>query len=78
MLNYEESKAIAEERAKAFDAIVDKAFKLGDNYVFDSSKEEYAGVIPFVVDVNSGEIKDLWNYLNEADLTMDDMQEIEF
>lgn len=78
MLEYQECKRIAQERAAAFGADIDKAYKLGGNYVFDSTQEEFAGIIPLVVDANSGEIQGLWHYLNEADLTMDDMQEIDF
>lgn len=78
MMNYEECKAIAENRAKSYDINLNAAYQLGGNYVFDNTEEEYIGVLPMVVDVNTGEIKGLWRYLNEVNLTMDDMQEIEF
>lgn len=78
MMNYEECKAIAENRAKSYDININAAYQLGENYVFDNTEEEYIGVLPMVVDVNTGEIKGLWRYLNEVNLTMDDMQEIEF
>lgn len=78
MMNYAECKAIAEEKAKNFDIEINAAYKLGENYVFDNTEEEYIGILPFVVDVNTGNTKGLWHYLNEADLTMDDMQEIEY
>lgn len=78
MLDYRECKRIAQERAEAFNAEIDKAYKIGESYAFDSSKGEYVGILPMVVNTNSGETKGLWHYLNEVDLTMDDMQEIDF
>ena len=77
MKTYEECKEIAIERAKAFNAQIDKAYKLGDSFVFDNSEEEYIGVLPMVVEAESGAIKGLWVYLNEKDLSMDDMTEID-
>lgn len=78
MKTYEECKEIAVERASAFDVAVDKAYKLGENYVFDSSTTQCVGVLPMVVDTENGNICGLWHYLNKAELSMDDMQEIEF
>lgn len=78
MLNYGECKVKAEERAAAFNATIDKAYKIGSDYVFENSKEEYIGVLPLVVDTETGAIKGLWQYLLDKDMTMDDMTEIEF
>ena len=77
MLNYEECRERAINKANRYNTVIDKAYKLGESYVFDNSKEEFVGVLPVVVNPNNGEVSGLWNYLNEADLTMDDMQEIE-
>lgn len=74
-MNYAECKEIAENKAKAFNATIDKAGKLGDDYVFDSS-EEYIGIFPVVVRSKGGKCTGLWQYLNENDMTMDDMQEV--
>lgn len=78
MAYYEEAKEAALSIASAYGIKLDKAYKLGDGYVFDSSTEEWVGIIPIAVDGKTGKTKSLWHYLNEKDLTMDDMEEIEF
>ncbi len=75
-MNYAECKEIAENKVKIFNATIGKAYKLGDDYVFDSS-EEYIGIFPVVVSSKDGKCTGLWQYLNENDMTMDDMQEVE-
>ena len=77
MKNYEECKEIALERAKDFNVTIDKAYKLGNGFVFDNSQEEFIGILPMVIDTSSGVAVDLWLYLNQTGLTMDDMTEIE-
>ena len=75
MLTYEECKRIAVNRAKGYDLTINKAYKLNGAYVFDSNVE-LMGILPIVVDTE-GNTKGIWAYINEHDLTMDDMEEIE-
>lgn len=77
MLTYSECKSIAQGKALTVNAIIDKAYSLGGNYVFDT-KEEYIGIFPIVVDTANGNIYRLWQFLNEYDMSMDDMQEVDF
>lgn len=74
-MTFEEMKAIAEEKASAYGQKISKAYKLGNAYVFET-EEEIIGSFPLVVDTE-GNQSALWAYLNEHDLTMDDMVEIE-
>lgn len=78
MKNYEECRDIAEKRAKAFGATTNKAYKLGNDYVFENADEEFIGVLPMVVSTETGDTSGLWQYLNANDMTMDDMQEIDY
>ena len=78
MLNYKECKKIAIDHAKYFNATVDKAYRIGTDYAFDNSKEKFAGRIPFVVSAENGECVGLWSYLNDHDMSMDDMEEITY
>ena len=78
MLNYEECKKIAQERGLNCGAELDKAYALGDDFVFDCTSGEFIGLIPFVVDVKDGACYGLWPYLCRTNKTMDDMQEVEF
>lgn len=76
MLNYNDCRMIAEDHAKYFNATIDKAYRIGTDYAFDNSKEKFAGGIPFVVSAENGKCEGLWSYLNENDMSMDEMEEI--
>ena len=78
MLGYEECKEIAQRRADEHKISIDKAYDIGNDYVFDNSADEAIGILPMVVNADNGEIKGLWLYLNDNDMTMDDMIEREF
>lgn len=78
MLSYEDCKNIAKKDCDGFGATINKAFSIGKDYVFDNSEVEYMGILPIVVSSETGDCFGLWAYLNKEDLTMDDMQEIEF
>ena len=73
MLDYGKCKKIAENYAKNRGVKIDSASKIGEDYVFDNSKEKYIGILPFVVNAENGECGSLWHYLNNKDMTMDDM-----
>ena len=77
-MNYRECKEIALKKAERVNATIDKAYSIGPDYVFDSSTDEFAGVIPVVVIAETGQCEGLWQYLIDNDLTMDDMTEVEF
>ena len=74
MLSYEECRKIAERKAAQYNVNISKAYTLGDAYVFETDVE-FTGAFPLVVDKN-GATYGLWHYLNEKDLTMDDMSEL--
>ena len=74
-MEYEEIKNIALSRAETYGVTIDKAYTLGDAFVFET-KEEFVGTFPMVID-KQGNNYGLWYYLNEHDLTMDDMVERE-
>lgn len=76
MLNYEECKAIAMNRASNYGVTVTKAYTLKEAYVFDT-KEECDGIMPVVINPETEEVSGIWNYLNKYDLTMGDMVEKE-
>lgn len=76
MLEYKECKEIAEKRAEEYGSEIDAAYKIGNDYVFDNASGNWAGVFPFVVESETGNICGIWNYLVRTDKTMDDMQEI--
>lgn len=78
MREYNECKEIALKKAEYHKITIDTAYKIGDDYAFDNSREEVIGILPFVVDADTGECVSLWYYLNDKDLTMDDMQDIDF
>lgn len=78
MKSYEECRDIATERAEAFGASINKAYQLGNDYVFENADEEFIGVLPMVVSTETGDTSGLWQYLLDKDLTMDDMTEIDF
>lgn len=78
MLSYEACKDIALKRAMDRGVVINKAYTLKGAFVFDDSTQEYAGVLPFVVDSLNGVCQGLWHYLNAKDLSMDDMVEREF
>lgn len=65
------AKAYSESNNVEFDTVLqnDKA------YMFDNSKETYAGKLPFVVVKETGEIIGAWKYLNDNDLSFDDFTE---
>lgn len=77
MLSYETCKEIALKNAETFGAVINKAYKLKGAYVFDDDTSQYAGGIPIVVDAMNGSCFGLWRYLNDKNLTMDDMIECE-
>ena len=74
MLSFDECKAIAEEKAKEYGAEITAAYKIGNDFAFDTA-EKWVGVFPFTVDSETGEICGLWEYLCRTGKTMDDMQE---
>lgn len=78
MLSYEDCKKIAIKDAEGYNTTIDKAYTIGKDYAFENSKEELMGILPVVVLRETGDCTGLWAYLNKEDLTMDDMQEIEF
>ena len=78
MLSYEECKKIALEYAEYHNVVLDKAYSLGNGFIFDDSKNEYEGPFPVVVDAITGDIYGLWRYLNEKNLYLDNMKEHEF
>ena len=82
MLRYDECKEIALRKAEEMGCVINSAYELGKNaYVFNDTTKDYVGVLPIVVDRNSGICSGLWYYLiNSEDLTltMDDMKEVEF
>ena len=75
MLSYEQCRLIAHEKAEHYNTALGKSYKLGNDYVFEAV-EEFVGVFPTVVSTENGSTLPLWTYLNEKDLSMDDMQEI--
>lgn len=77
MISYEKSKQIAVDKAKQYNVVIDKAYKLKDAFVFENSKDDIVGVLPIVVD-KEGVCHGLWQYINDNNLTMDDMIECEF
>ena len=74
-MTFEQAEEIATRKAEQHGATIDKVYKLGDAYVFDT-KEECMGIFPLVID-KEGVRHGLWIYLQEHDLTMDDMVEVE-
>jgi len=75
MLSYEQCRQIAHKKAESYNTAIGKSYHIGKDYAFESV-EEYVGVFPTVVDVNNGNTYPLWIYLNDNDLSMDDMQEM--
>ena len=75
MLSYEQCKHIASKKAADHNTKLGKSYKLGKDYVFEAV-EERVGIFPTVVDTNTGNTYPLWIYLNDNDLSMDDMQEM--
>ena len=78
MLPYQECKNIALESAKEYGISIDKAYSIGKDYVFEDSKEEHIGILPIVVSNKDGKCSGLWAYINRYNMSMDDMQEIDF
>lgn len=78
MFDYKKCKSIALGKAKDYNTTVDTAYKIGDDYVFENSKEEVLGVLPVVISSSNGACYSLWHYLNLKDKTMDDMEPIDF
>ena len=78
MKSYQECREIAENRLNDSKIIINRAYRLGEDYVFDNKDEEYIGKLPVVVRSFNGDCWSLWQYLNEFDMYMDDMIEIEF
>lgn len=78
MKSYEECKEIAKKYVEDTVCTINSAYELPDAYVFDNSSEIYAGIVPFAVIKETGKVKDVWGYLEESNLTMDDMEEIEY
>ena len=76
MKSFEECMEIARKKAEAVGVEITKAYSLGNGYVFDND-EEYLGVLPIVVDRETGETWGLWAYLNTHNLTMDDMVQVQ-
>ena len=76
MMNYQECREIAENRLNDSNIIINRAYRLGEDFVFDNKDEEYIGKLPVVVRSINGECLPLWHYLNEFDMYMDDMIEI--
>ena len=76
MKGYEECKKIALEKAKKYNATINHAYSIGNDFVFDSD-EEYMGVLPVVVRAEDGSTAGIWFYLEEVDKTWDDLVEIE-
>lgn len=77
MLSYDECKEKAVSKAEEYGAVIDKAYSIGDAYVFDDSEHECVGVLPLVVDPSTGNTEGIWNYINRNNMTMDDMVERE-
>ena len=77
MLTREECKAIALEKLDGYGIELDKVSTLKNAFVFENSKEEYMGILPIVVDTETGETSGLWHYLGKHDLTMDDIEEVQ-
>jgi len=76
MFSYEECKEIAQTRAEKYNVTINKAYSLGEDYVFDS-EVECDGIFPVVVKTEDGSCVGLWRYVNENDMSMDDMIERE-
>lgn len=76
MLTFEECKKKAEAILNNADIELNKAYKLGTDYVFDNDKVEYMGRLPIVVRPVNGECWGLWPYLNRFNTSMDLMVEI--
>ena len=76
MMKYEECKKIAEEIADKYNVTIDKAYNIGNDFAFDTN-EEYEGVFPLVVCANDGFAMGIWQYVNDKDMSMDDMIERE-
>lgn len=77
-MTYTDCKQIAQERASRNKITIDKAYSIGNDYVFDSSETDAPGIIPMVVRTENGECWGIWEYINHFDMTMDDMVEIPF
>ena len=75
MLKYEECKEIALKKAKACGVMIKSAYKIGMDYVFDSSPESI-GKFPVVINIRDGKTYGLWRYLNAFKQSMDNMKEI--
>lgn len=78
MLSYEECKKTALKKAEECGIELDTAYSIGQDFVFESSKEEYIGILPVVVSSKDGQCMGLWPYLNQRDMSMDDMEKIDF
>lgn len=80
MLSYEECKKAALKKAEECGIELDAAYSIGQDFVFvfESSKEEYISILPVVVSSKNGECMGLWPYLNQHDMSMDDMEKIDF
>ena len=74
-MTLEEARELAQMRAEQYGTTIAHVYTLGDAFVFEAT-EEFAGVFPLVVD-KDGERFGIWEYINEYDLTMDDMKEVE-
>lgn len=78
MLSYEECKKAAVKKAEEHGIELDTAYSIGQDFVFESSKEECIGILPVVVSRKDGQCMGLWPYLNQHDMSMDDMQKVDF
>lgn len=76
MLTFDECKVIAERHAQEYGTKIEKAYKIGNGFAFDTP-EQFTGVFPFVVDAETETSSGLWEYLVKNNLSMDDMQECE-
>lgn len=76
MFDFDACKGIAEKKAEEYNASIDTAYKIGNDYAFDNTSEKWTGVFPFIVETATGAICGLWEYLIRNDMTMDDLQEM--
>ena len=78
MVKYEDAKKKAVEIIEEVGLKVNWAGELPDAYVFNDTMHEYDGLLPMIIRKSDGKAVNYWQYLNQADVSSDDIKEIKF